>query len=166
MVKILVFDTETTGIGPIFKSESLTYAEKNDIDKSLVDKDTNLSLGLWEKWYKLWPHITQLSYIVYNTECPSESKIFNKYIDLEETVEIEKGASDVTHIYTTEEDAIRKGVDLNATNVYILSRIKKIKPTDVIPLNEAITEFMLDFNQCQYIVGHNVDFDKKMVAWT
>ena len=163
MVKILVFDTETTGIGPIGISQELTYDQKRFAEKSLIDKNLNVSLKQWEQWFQTWPRITQLSYIVYDTDNPGYAKIFNKYIDIDESVEIEEGASKVTRIYTTEEDAIRKGVDPNSEGVFILSKIKKNDSEHVVPIGHAITDFLIDFNECEYIVGHNVDFDKKMI---
>lgn len=158
MVKIFVFDTETTGI------PRLTYDEKRQVEKNLVDKNMITAMREWDRWIHLWPYITQLSYIVYDTESPEDAKIFNKYIDLPEFVEIEEGASKVTHMYKSREDALRKGVDPDTTpGLFILSKIKSENPKSVIPIRDAMYELMSDLLQCQYIVGHNVDFDKKMI---
>jgi len=159
MVKILVFDTETTGLPVITGS----YNQKSVIEQSLVHKDINVASCQWKQTISSWPCITQLSYIVYDTESPQDAKIFNKYIDLDVSVEIQEGASRVTHMYKSDEDALRKGVDPETPGLFILSRIKTEKPEACFNIHEAMCEFMADMLQCQYIVGHNVDFDKKMI---
>ena len=161
MVKIFVFDTETTGIPCMDK---LTYDTKRQIERNLVDKNLHIASNEWQRWIHLWPSITQLSYIVYDTERPQDAKIFNKYIDLPEFVEIAEGASRVTHMYKSREDALRKGVDPDTTpGLFILSNIKQDNPEAVSNIYDALYELMGDLLQCQYIVGHNVDFDKKMI---
>jgi len=162
MVKIIAFDTETTGISPV-NSSSISYNEKREIESMLVDKHLPVAMVQWNKWAPLWPSITQLSYIVYDTEYPEDAKIFNKYIDLPVSVEIDDGASKVTHMYKSEEDAVRKGVDPETPGLFILSRIKEQTPDKVVSIDAAMQEFMSDMVDCQYIVAHNVDFDKKMI---
>ena len=72
---IMCFDTETTGIGPDYKS--IKYAEKQ---KLLSD----LAKGVhWDKnvapWIESETYIAQLSYCVFNTRT-NKMKKFNKYI--------------------------------------------------------------------------------------
>lgn len=161
MVKIFVFDTETTGIASM---NNLNYDEKHVVEKKLLNTDIRISLPEWQRWIQSWPFITQLSYIVYDTESPKDAKIFNKYIDLDVSVEIEEGASKITHIYKSREDALRKGVDPDSIpGLFILNKIKKDTPELVVHIRDAMYELMSDLLQCQYIVGHNVDFDKKMI---
>lgn len=118
----------------------------------------------WQHWIKVWPYITQLSYVVYDTESPEDAKIFNKYIDLDASVEIEEGASKVTHMYKSHEDALQKGVDPQTNpGLFILTKIKNEMPESVVHIRDAMYELMSDLLQCRYIVGHNVDFDKKMI---
>uniref|UniRef100_A0A6C0E3Q1 Exonuclease domain-containing protein n=1 Tax=viral metagenome TaxID=1070528 RepID=A0A6C0E3Q1_9ZZZZ len=161
MVKIFVFDTETTGI---VSMNHLSYDAKRQVEKNLLNTDIHISFPEWQQWIKSWPFITQLSYIVYDTERPKDAKIFNKYIDLDVSVEIEEGASKITHMYKSREDAIRKGVDPDSTpGLFILNKIKKDTPELFVHIRDAMYELMSDLLQCQYIVSHNVDFDKKMI---
>lgn len=160
MVKIFVFDTETTGIPCMDK---LTYDTKRQIERNLMDKNLHIASNEWKRWIQVWPSITQLSYVVYDTESPEDAKIFNKYIDLPELVEIQEGASKITHMYKSREDALRKGVDPNTPGLFILNKIKQDDPESVMPIRDAMYELMSDLLQCQYIVAHNVDFDKKMI---
>jgi DNA polymerase-3 subunit epsilon len=144
--------------------DKLTYDTKRQIERNLVDKNLHIASNEWKRWIHLWPHITQLSYVVYDTETPQDAKIFNKYIDLPDLVEIQEGASKVTHMYKSREDALRKGVDPDTTaGLFILNKIKDESPKSVVPIRDAMYELMSDLLQCQYIVGHNVDFDKKMI---
>jgi DNA polymerase III epsilon subunit-like protein len=167
MVKILAFDTETTDKGPVGDTLGLSYYEKKKIDSALIDKNTSLAKQYWEQWINHWPYITQLSYIVYDTENPKKSKIFNKYIDIPEEIQISSKSSEITHIFKSEQDIIQKGIKDENTGelitpetqgLFILNRIK-----ERISIFEAIEEFMEDVKNCHYIVAHNVDFDKKMI---
>jgi len=163
MVKILVFDTETTDKGPVGDTKNITYNEKQIIEKALIEKKTDIAHTYWDYWVLLWPYITQLSYIIYDTENPTAAKIFNTYIILPTTVNISSGASAITNMYTTEQDAIDKGVDPNTLGLFILNRMRIKNPEKFMNIETALDEFMNDFNNSEYIVGHNVDFDKKMI---
>jgi DNA polymerase-3 subunit epsilon len=156
MVKIMVFDTETTGLPPIFSPE-FSYKEKKTISYELNSYDWNTAIGCWDNWIEKWPYITQLSYIIYDTETPKKTKFFNKYINLEKNVEISLKASELTHIYKSYDDAIKKGVNPKSNDIHILDKIATTSVSDI------MSEFMTDFIECDHIVGHNVDFDKKMV---
>jgi DNA polymerase III epsilon subunit-like protein len=163
MVKILVLDTETTDKTPTNIDKTLKYHEKQIIDELLLDKNTDHSMSQWKQWIQIWPYITQLSYIVYNTDEPTKSKIFNKYIDLPEDVQIKKESSKITNIYKSVEDARNKGIDPNAKGLIILKKIKETTPEKITSIKHAIEEFMSDFMDSQYVVAHNIDFDKKMI---
>jgi len=156
MGKILVFDTETTDITPIF-NDSLSYKERNDISNGLDCKDWDTAITYWNTWINKWPHIIQLSYIVYDTEYPKKSKIFNEYVNLEKDIQISNKASELTHIYKSHEDAINKCVNPKSTNIYLLDKLAGCS------IVEIIDKFMQDFNDCDYVVAHNADFDKKMI---
>jgi DNA polymerase III epsilon subunit-like protein len=112
-MKVLVFDTETTGL-PKGKNPSIYNTE-------------------------LWPHIIQLSYIVY---CSEENKILSlidDYIKINDNVIIEEGSQKIHNI----------------------SRDKLNK--DGIDIIEAINKFNNWANTCDILVGHNVSFDKRML---
>jgi DNA polymerase III epsilon subunit-like protein len=157
MVKILVFDTETTDKGPLYSATELTYSQKQTISNALINKDIDIANKYWNEWIDKWSYITQLSYIVYDTDNPKKTKIVNHYIKLNKEVEISIEASAITHIYKSTEDALNKHVDPNANNICILDNIQTIHIVDV------LNEFIIDFQQCAYIVAHNIDFDKKMI---
>lgn len=112
-MKILVFDTETTGL-PKGKNPSIYKTE-------------------------LWPHIIQLSYIVY--------------------------CSDENNLFTVEDDYIKISDDViieeDSQAIHQISRDKLNK--DGISIDEALNKFNNWAEKCDLLVGHNVSFDKRMV---
>jgi len=161
MVKILVFDTETTGLDPVsldFKERRITYAAKEEFNKGLVTKPVENAYDIyWEQLIGVWPYITQLSYILYDTNDPTGAKIFDKYIHLPEHVEISAESSAITHIYRSRADALNKGVNPDTHGLIFLDE------TLTADIFLAIEEFMRDFSTADVVVGHNVEFDKKMI---
>jgi DNA polymerase III epsilon subunit-like protein len=91
------------------------------------------------------PSIIQLGYVLYDTIKPSNTKIFNKYIDISDSdnIVISKKSSKIHHI----------------TNAFL----KKLEPKYKMKINDAIYEFMKDVSKANVIVGHNVDFDRQMI---
>jgi len=172
MVKILVFDTETTNVGPIGSAPGLSYNEKKVIENALVGKNIELAKTYWDQWAPLWPYITQLGYIIYDTENPQSAKIFNRYISIPDGVKISSGSSEVTRIFKSDQDIIDKNITDQETgelirpdtpNIFILDRIKLTEPEKVVDISSAMREFVEDARTCDCIVGHNIDFDVKMV---
>ena len=107
---ILVFDTETTGLIPKYSS----------------DKTDN-------------PYITQLSFIIYNTETNSIRSTFNAYIKIPEEVQIPSVVTNITGI--TKETCQEKGISFQ----------------------EAFAAFYYALLGCDYIIGHNIEFDVQMM---
>jgi DNA polymerase III epsilon subunit-like protein len=107
---ILVFDTETTGLIPKYSS----------------DKTNN-------------PYITQLSFIIYNTETNSIRSTFNAYINLPDEVEIPPIVTNITGI--TKETCQEKGISFQ----------------------EAFAEFYYAILCSDCIVAHNIEFDIQMM---
>jgi DNA polymerase III epsilon subunit-like protein len=157
MVKILAFDTETTNKSPVGNGTRMNFNERDAIERALLSKNASME---WKKWLVLWPYITQLAYVVYDTEKPKKAKLFNKYISLPEEVEISAESSKITHIYKTEEDATFKGADPENLHVIILN---KVGFRNIVSIESALNEFIEDFEQCDIVVGHNVDFDRRMI---
>lgn len=161
MVKILVFDTETTGLDPVsldLKERRISYATKEEFNKGLVTGPIeNAYNTYWEQIIPAWPYITQLSYILYDTDDPRGAKIFDKYIHLPEHVIISAESSAITHIYRSHADALNKGVNPDTPGLIFLDQ------TPVTNIFLAIGEFMHDFSTADVVVGHNVEFDKKMI---
>ena len=114
IMKVLVFDTETTGL----PSEKFA---------SIYDS-------------KSWPHIIQLSYILFETDNDQILTIENDYINLPENIVISKGSIDV------------HGIDR-----------KKLNKLSTLTIQEALYKFINFVKECDLLVGHNVSFDKRMV---
>ena len=140
MVKILVFDTETTGLPP--NMHGSTWDERQKFDASLL-KPQDLGSS-WGKVLPEWPSIIQLSYILYDTENPDSAKIFNKYIDIPDNIVISEGSKAIHHI--TRE------------------KIASVPPENRASVQDALNEFLDDVKQVAVVVGHNVQFDRKMVV--
>lgn len=112
-MRVIVFDTETTGLP---KTRALT---------------TGL-LGLW-------PYIVQLSYLIYNVDENELVKIKDCIIKVPYNVEISEESVKLHGI--TNDISYSKGVNIE----------------------DAIEEFMEDLKNCDYIIGHNIEFDINMI---
>jgi len=110
-MKVLVFDTETTGLP--------------DKGASIYDKSK-------------WPHIIQLSYILYDSSNNS-SLIKNNYIKIAKSV-----------IITPE-----------SFNIHNISR--EILDCKGINIVDALKEFNNYLKDCDIVVGHNISFDKRLI---
>ena len=144
MVKICVFDTETTGLPPILDGKDWNARNVNDM-KLLDYADLIEPSSVWKQVLSSWSSIIQLSYIVYDTEHPNRSKIFNKYIDIPDDVVIAESSIAIHHI---DKEKIRR------------------EPAEKKALiADALAEFMNDIMNPDVVtvVGHNVQFDRKAV---
>jgi len=144
MVKICVFDTETTGLPPILDGKDWNERNVND-GKLLNFADLSNPCSVWKQVLSSWPSIIQLSYIVYDLENPSKSKIFNKYIDIPDDIVIPESSIAIHHI---DREKIRR------------------EPAEKKALiADAVAEFMNDVMDPHVVtvVGHNVQFDRKAV---
>ena len=110
-MKVLIYDTETTGLIP----------------KKCADLDR-------------FPHVVQFSYIVYDTEQESITKVYDEIISLPEGVDIPLEASNIHHIL--KEDCQRSQVTIK----------------------ECLEGFMEDCKQVDLVVGHNLEYDNTMVV--
>jgi DNA polymerase III epsilon subunit-like protein len=146
MVKICVFDTETTDKPPFLPGRDWNERTKNDA-RLLDISDLQGDDSLWKKPEIIgkWPSIIQFSYIIYDLEDPKNAKIFNKYIDIPENIVISEGSVQVHHI--TREKIENESAEKKA------------------PIGDVLTEFMNDIMnpEITVVVGHNVQFDRKMV---
>lgn len=112
-MKVLVFDTETTGLP----------SERNPSVKE-VDK---------------WPHIIQVSFILYDTETIEMLECKDHIIKLNDNVDISPESIKVHGI--TRSQSMRKGI----------------------PIMNALNDFNNALKQADWVVGHNLSFDKRMV---
>jgi len=144
MVKICVFDTETTGLPPILDGKDWNARNVNDM--KLLDYDDLIKTSsVWKQVLSSWPSIIQLSYIVYDLETPSKSKIFNKYIDITDDIVIAESSAAIHHIDR--------------------DKISREPPEKKALIADAVDEFMNDIMDPDVVtvVGHNVQFDRKAV---
>ena len=110
---ILLFDTETTGL-PFSKQ-----IHEKDVDK--------------------WPHIVQLSYILFEVETQTVLKNVNHYVSLPQGELIPSQAIAI------------HGITDHYLQLY------------GIPIENALHEFMQDLDVSDEIVAHNIEFDVAMI---
>jgi len=136
-MKILVFDTETTHLPP----QMAKKAQNNLLSFTNFSKNTST----WSQYIDEWPHIIQLSYILYDTDKPynKNAKFFNKYIEIPKSVKISKESIKIHHITRK---TITSASEINRAKIY-----------------DALQEFIEDCEISDVIVGHNVDFDRRMI---
>ena len=113
-MKVLVFDTETTGLPQNMKN---------------IPKPDNLTE---------WPHIVQISYIIYDTDNAQVVTITDHIVQVPE------------------------GVNISEQNAAIHGITNEISQQGI-PIKMAIDEFMNDVDSVDMIVAHNTEFDRKML---
>jgi len=111
-MKILVFDTETTGLP----------------NSKIINPDT----------LKLWPHIVQFSYVIYD-------------INLNDIVESNDKIVNVNDIIIPEESTKIHGITKDMSN------------KNGIEIESVLDEFFYHLRSVDLLVGHNVSFDINMV---
>ena len=109
--RVLVFDVETTGLIP-----------RNKKDAKPED----------------FPYISQLSYVVYDTNGWKITKTGNAYINIPQHVVITKLITDLTGVTR---ELCDKGI----------------------PIQRALREFNKEYMECDIIVAHNISFDREMI---
>lgn len=87
----------------------------------------------------LWPHIVQFSYIIFDTETNSIVKIKDYIIKVPDYIVISEDNSKIHGI--TNDISLSKGINIV----------------------EVFEEFFDDFNNSEYVVGHNVSFDLNII---
>jgi DNA polymerase III epsilon subunit-like protein len=113
---VLVYDTETTGL------------PKKGVSKiPCVEEE------------KMYPHVVQLSYVIYNIVTNQIIKVYDNVISIENDIHISEESISLHHI--TREIMIAKGI----------------------PIVDALNSFMRDLESVDLIVGHNISFDNKMI---
>ena len=112
-MKVLVFDTETSGLPK----------ERNP---SIYDTDK-------------WPHVMQVSYIIYNTETGEIDEKYDAYIKLNTWVVV---------------DPVSEGIH---------GITREIMDTKGVPIQEALVRVRDALGKVDICVGHNVSFDKRFM---
>ena len=111
-MRVLIFDTETTGLAP------------KNVAVNVVDK---------------WPHIVQLSWVIYNDETKNVEEEYDNIISLG------------THIPISPESTAIHGITSE------LSRAKGVA------IEVALFDFKRAADRCGKIVAHNLEFDMNMM---
>jgi|LauGreDrversion4_2_1035121.scaffolds.fasta_scaffold40252_2 DNA polymerase-3 subunit epsilon len=142
MTKILVVDTETTALP---EKKYMSFDKQREHERKMLSiselkKDDNL----WSLELEKYPSIIQLAYILYDTDNPSNSKIFNKVIDIPESINISPESQKIHGI--------------SKEKIGLMDLFKKAS------IEDSLNEFMDDFNEADIVVGHNVDFDRRMIV--
>lgn len=91
------------------------------------------------QWYKKHPHIVQISWILYDSNKSKMLNISDYIVKVPEDVNIPEESSNIHGI--TKEKNMKEGVSIN----------------------KIISEFLIMLEHTDVIVGHNIDFDIKMV---
>lgn len=112
-MKVLVFDTETTGLP----------TERNP---SIMETTS-------------WPHVLQLSYILYDSETKRIIEMQDNLIKIPTGVEITPGSEAIHHI--TRLMCEDRGIDIR----------------------DALNKFNKTLDKADVIVGHNISFDKRLI---
>jgi DNA polymerase III alpha subunit (gram-positive type) len=110
---IMVFDVETTGLLP-----------KRDV----ISKDISSC-----------PYILQLSFIVYDVTTKKTMRIFDSYVNIDDSIVVSKKITEITGIVKDTCKAIGN------------------------PIEEIMTEFYKEYMKCNTIIAHNINFDKEMI---
>jgi|694.fasta_scaffold24406_4 DNA polymerase III epsilon subunit-like protein len=155
MVKVLVFDTETTGLPPFQVTEKDYPYKKGETSfkynarmrpirdaKRGEERALDENPSLWENYTETWPYIVQLSYIMFDMDT-NETIERDIYVNMPPQFTTEEYLSTAHHITET---AIRAGLASNRVNV-----------------EEALEEFMTFFRDATVVTGHNVNFDINML---
>jgi len=85
-----------------------------------------------------YPYILQLGYVIYDVNEERITKEYNEYINVSDKVEITPFITELTKITR---EICKEGVDIT----------------------DALTDFYMSYMSVDYIVGHNVDFDRRMI---
>ena len=112
-MKVMIFDTETTGL-PKTK---------------IINPDT----------LNKWPYIVQLSFIIFDTETNSIIDLNDSIIKMKKDISIPKESIEFHKI--TNEISNEKGISIES----------------------VINKFIINLNNCDLLVGHNITFDINMV---
>lgn len=154
---ILVFDTETTGVGPNYR-KLMTWAKANELSNQLASGKE------WEKNIELWrgTHIAQLSYVMYNLTT-NEYKIFNKYIsDIDPTL-IEQLLDPARISLSEKQYNSSPNSYTHPITVATLQKSLRANESEKATIGEAMSEFMSDLEMCQVAAAHNAVFDRQLV---
>lgn len=151
-MKVIVFDTETTGLSPLDNPARFPYTpagkgEKKAIETKITSPNPEVAFPAWSEWIESWPFIIQISYIVYDLDTDKYS-MYNKYVeDLPEGLAEHFLGDPATH-YTVRNALIARS---------------KAEPTERAPIRQIIEDFTEVLKQDITLVAHNLQYDFNML---
>ena len=140
-MKIIVFDTETTGL-PKKVIKAPTSTSTPQPIKTGVSKEEDVQqipYAVVQETETIWPHIVQFSYIVYDTSINEILKISDNIIKLPKGVVIPQECINIHGI--TNEMSAKRGVDIDM----------------------VLSKFMKDVTLVDKVIAHNMNFDFNMI---
>ena len=158
---IMVFDTETTGLGPDYKTITGSWKGADDMSYHLAKGDG------WEEeienWNKSKTYIAQLSYIMYETKS-NKYEIYNKFISdipaaafAEMTSDEKAPPADYNKLPKSEKDKY--------THPITWATLKKglEEGSEKTTMKEALEKFVTDFNRSKKAAAHNANYDRTLL---
>ena len=106
-----------------------------DTETTGLPSERNASVNATEKW----PYIVQLSYILYNTDTYEVLELENDIINIDSSVIISKKSTEIHKI------------------TYDVCKSQGIS------IIQAIDKFNSAIKKCNYIIAHNMEFDKSLI---
>ena len=133
-MKIIVFDTETTGL-----PKKVIVPKKTVGEEEHGDGVPPIQYAVASETVTIWPHIVQFSYIVYDTTINEILKVSDNIIKLPTDVVIPQ---ECIHIHgITNEMSANRGIDIDI----------------------VLSKFMRDVHLVDKVVAHNMNFDFNMI---
>ena len=165
---IMVFDTETTGLGPDYKAILPPKPNgKPDWDGSEAMTVKLANGDTWdtelERWNESKTYIAQISYIMYNTNT-NEYKLYNKFIsDIPQDIfeYLTNPSRDPGDNY----NSLSKAEKDQKTHPITWATLKKGQEdaSEKATIEEAMAEFIADFNKASVVAAHNANYDRTLV---
>jgi len=137
-MKIIVFDTETTGLPrKVIKAPTSTSIPT----KTTVNEEDGGSTlySVASETETLWPHIVQFSYIIYDTTINEILKVSDNIIKLPTDVVIPQECINIHGI--TNEMSAKRGIEIDI----------------------VLSKFMRDVQLVDKVIAHNMNFDFNMI---
>ena len=142
-MKILVFDTETSGLPP---QEAMNNFR-------LKYKLLSFNEEEWSKYLESWPELLQLTYFIYDDETGEVDKIYDNYVEIspETKQKMEETIQD-----------LRSKEKYSSADV-LQGNLDRLSAADKKNICNVVCDFLNDVGKCDVVVGHNINFDVLMM---
>ena len=164
---IMVFDTETTGLGPDYKSVFAKPDGKADWKKGDEMTEMLANGDAWDaelgRWDESKTYIAQISYIMYHTTT-NQYKLYNKFIS-DIPSDVFEYLTDPSRDPGDSYNSLSKAEKDQKTHPITWATLKKGQEdaSEKATIEEAMTEFISDFNKAKVSVAHNANYDRTLV---